>query len=324
MAKQEELFDFKETRSSRSFISDLYDIIGLVVIGGVVYYAVKNTNIVEQIQNFLASNPIKLPQIVIDGGTSGGGGAGRIGDSGGGSLPAAGTTIWKSTSWSNGKARTLTQHEQFDPYDKQVFLAAGSNKLFQVDGKGVGTIGGDQVRIYIVGLNYNSRMVLDGAFIGGASNDNFSLRLRSNHGGQGFGGYGCSFHLGGELGFSREDCHDCNPSHTDFGSVKIPAFKTNTFYNMGFTVQDSGNTVVMKAYLGGKLVGTAIDKKPTAPMLNKSTNKKSWIRHNGSSGKISIKNVTISEIGPLASSNYAQAYPARIIYNPIANRVIRV
>lgn len=271
---------------------DFFDILGIVLIGGAVYYVVTKTDIVKQLQDSLGKTIIKLPSINTNTNTS-------IGNSGGGSLPAAGSVIWTSSSWNNGKARTLTQHEQFDPYDKSVYLAAGSNKLFTVDGKGLGTIGGDQVRIYILGKNYNSRMVLDGAFIGGASDDNFSLRLRSNHGGSGFGGYGVSFHLGGEVSFKREDCHTCNPPSTPFASVKVPPFKTNTFYNLGFTVQDSSAGVVLKAYVNGNLVGTGIDKKPTSTMLSKTTNFRSWIRHNGSS-KISMKNVVISEIGPLS------------------------
>ena len=274
---------------TRSFSSDLFDIVGIIMIGGAVYYAVSQTDIVSQIQNHLKNTTIKLP--TINQNTT-------IGNSGGGSLPPAGSVIWTSSSWANGRARKLTQHEQFDPYDRRVYLAAGSNKLFIVDGKGLGTIGGDQVRIYIIGKNYNSRMVLDGAFIGGNSNDNFSLRLRSNHGGSGFGGYGTSFHLGGQVAFAREDCHSCNPSHTSFGSVRVPAFKTNTFYNLGFSVQDSSAGVVLRAYINGSLVGTAIDKKPTSAMVNKSTNYRSWIRHNGS-GRISMRNVVISEMGSL-------------------------
>jgi len=229
-------------------------------------------------------------------------------------LPTKGRIIWSSTTWKNSRDPTKGPKDakfgSKDQGDQQMEIShAGSGCSFKI-ANGEFTLGGDQCRLYILGNNFNSQMILDGKWNGGASNDNFSLRLRSRHNEGGattnrFGGYGVAFHLGGEVDFAREDYHNV---HTSFGGTKIAAFKSGQYYNLGFSAQNFGKTVVMIAYVNGKKVAQGVDKSPKSYMVDTSKTYYSWIRHNGSK-TITMKNASIREIGPLGTNaNFVRAF----------------
>lgn len=237
---------------------------------------------------------------------------GNLGGGGGGG-PVGGNTIYTSNLWSQGGSRTMTKHEEFDKVDKRVWLAAGSNRKLTIDGRGNASLQGDQARIYIDADNYNSFMQLKARARSGL--DNLSLKLRSRHGEGGscenrFGGYGMSFHFkSNEVESKREDCHNI---HTTIGSCRIPKLSYDREYTFGFSCQDSGSSVVLKGYIDGKLVCTLSDKNPKGYMRNKgSFDKRSylWIRTNGGGG-VTVRDVVVKEIGPLASARIAYQWPS--------------
>ena len=288
---EDTLFGDNSFEISKGFFSDIYDLISIGVLLAGTWYLFAKTDLGDKLRQAFDNANIRLPKInVQDGKITIDSGNNNVGDSGGGSISAGGS--WTSSSWSNGKSRSFTSHGARDPYDKVVALHAGSNRRFSVDGKGIAKLQGDQSRIYIFVYNYNGKIVTDCAFT--KSGDNLSLRLRSNHqANKGFGGYGCAFHTNGEVSFQRENYHD--GGHVNFGSTKVGAFALNKFYNFGFTCQDSGSSVVMKAYVNGKHVATGTDKKPTAAMRSKTTKYYAWIRHNGS-GVLILKNASLGNI----------------------------
>jgi hypothetical protein len=118
------------------------------------------------------------------------------------SPPANGTVLWDSNvngKWNNGRKRTMTSAHEFDPDSKNVEVAAGSSRKFEVFGDGTAKITGDRARIYVHVNNYNAQMEI--LYIPNPSLDNtLSLRLRSRHNEPDppenrFGGYGVAVSL---------------------------------------------------------------------------------------------------------------------------------
>ena len=281
-----------------------------IVAGGLIFTAVYKDQLADLITKVVDTIPhigdilggidvdVEIPQI-----PSGGGGGGNI---------PAGTTLWTSSAWGNGKSRTITDHQEHDPSDSRLMISAGSGRKGTFPGNGTAILQGDQSRFYILANNYNSAMFMTVNARNGL--DNLSLKLRSRHGEGGagsnrFGGYGVSFHFKtNEIESKREDYHNV---HTSLGSCKSPvSLGYNRDINVGMSCQDNGKIVNLGGYINGKRVCTFLDKSPKGYMMDHALyNKKSysWIRTNGS-GSALLKNVVIKEIGPLSGSNLAYAY----------------
>ena len=105
-----------------------------------------------------------------------------------------------SEKWSNGHARTLTGHHEFDPDDDKVESAAGDNRKVVIDGQGNCTISGDQVRIFCHYPNYNSVLTLSVIPHHVKKDDDCSLKTRSRHNEK---EHGATNHIGG-IGFATE------------------------------------------------------------------------------------------------------------------------
>lgn len=292
-------------------------ILPAVAIGGLVLVAVykdETVQIIDKLTDALKNlkiYPIDIPiypigpspQPVPDEGGGGGGG---------GAPPIAGGTIWTSSKWGNGKSRSISSHQQKDPYDSSLYIAAGSGRKGTFPGDGTARLQGDQSRFYLLARNYNSAIFMDARASSGLSN--LSLKLRSRHGEGGscenrFGGYGVAFHFdANDVESKRENCHNI---HETIGNCKPGKLNYNQTYNLGMTCQDNGRSVVMGAYINGRRVCQFIDKSPKPYMQNKSSfgnRSYAWIRTNGG-GSITLKNVVMKEIGALsASSNLALEY----------------
>jgi hypothetical protein len=209
--------------------------------------------------------------------------------------PANGTVLWDSNvngKWNNGRKRTITGAHEFDPDSKNVEVAAGSSRMFEVFGDGTAKITGDRARIYVHVNNYNAQMEI--SYIPNPSIDTLSLRLRSRHNEPDppenrFGGYGVGVSLD-EVEPGREDYHN---KHTSFPDFKLPRkMEYGKMYTLRYSVHDTadGKQVQMSLEIdydnNGNFieVGRWKDPKPLPYMLDKALYlKKSyvWVRVNG-------------------------------------------
>jgi hypothetical protein len=212
------------------------------------------------------------------------------------SSPANGTVLWDSNvngKWNNGRKRTITGANEFDPDCKDVEVAAGSSRKFEVFGDGTAKITGDRARIYVHVKNYNAQMEI--SFIPNPSLDNtLSLRLRSRHNEPDphenrFGGYGVAISLD-EAKPGREEYHN---KHTSFPDFKLPhKMQYGKMYTLRYSVHDTADGKQVEMWLeidydnNGNFieVGRWKDPKPLPYMLDKALYlKKSyvWVRVNG-------------------------------------------
>jgi hypothetical protein len=211
------------------------------------------------------------------------------------SPPANGTVLWDSNvngKWNNGRKRTMTSAHEFDPDSKNVEVAAGSSRKFEVFGDGMAKITGDRARIYVHVNNYNAQMEI--SYIPNPSLDNtLSLRLRSRHNEPDppenrFGGYGVAVSLDeGKPG--REEYHN---EHTSFPDFKLPyKMQYGKMYTLRYSVHDTADGKQVEMWLeidyenNGNFieVGRWKDPKPLPYMLDKELYlKKSyvWVRVN--------------------------------------------
>jgi hypothetical protein len=211
-------------------------------------------------------------------------------------LPANGTVLWDSNvngKWNNGRKRTITGANELDPDSKDVEVAAGSSRKFEVVGDGTAKITGDRARIYVHVNNYNAQMEI--SYIPNPSLDNtLSLRLRSRHNEPDppenrFGGYGVTVSLDkGEP--AREEYHNV---HTSFPDFKLPRkMEYGKMYTLRYSVHDTADGKQVEMWLeidydnNGNFieVGRWKDPKPLPYMLDKALYlKKSyvWVRVNG-------------------------------------------
>jgi hypothetical protein len=215
--------------------------------------------------------------------------------------------MWTSKGkWDNGRKRTITGHEEKDPDDNTLMVAAGNNRKFEILGDGKALLSGARARIYILENNYDSVMELK--FIPDSSLDDLSLKLRSRHqeGGDGenrFGGYGSAISLG-EVECKREEFHN---EHTTIGSKKLKdekKLKNGKEYGVRYTCKDVNGKVNMKTeidYGNGFIeVANFTDDDPEDYMTDKQLyDKKSyaWIRTNGDDPEeIQLRNVSIKPL----------------------------
>jgi hypothetical protein len=211
------------------------------------------------------------------------------------SPPANGTVLWDSNvngKWNNGRKRTMTSAHEFDPDSKNVEIAAGSSRKFEVFGDGIAKITGDRARIYVHVNNYNAQMEI--SYIPNPSLDNtLSLRLRSRHNEPDppenrFGGYGVAVSLDeGKPG--REEYHN---EHTSFPDFKLPyKMEYGKMYTLRYSVHDTADGKQVEMWLeidydnNGNFieVGRWKDPKPLPYMLDKALylNKSYvWVRVN--------------------------------------------
>jgi hypothetical protein len=212
------------------------------------------------------------------------------------SPPANGTVLWDSNfngKWNNGRKRTITSANEFDPDSMDVEVAAGSSRKFEVLGDGTAKITGDRARIYVHVKNYNAQMEI--SYIPNPTLDNtLSLRLRSRHNEPDppenrFGGYGVTVSLDkGEP--AREEHHN---EHTSFPDFKLPRkMQYGNMYTLRYSVHDTADSKQVEMWLeidydnNGNFieVGRWKDPKPLPYMLDKALYlKKSyvWVRVNG-------------------------------------------
>jgi hypothetical protein len=210
--------------------------------------------------------------------------------------PANGTVLWDSNvngKWNNGRKRTITGANELDPDSKDVEVAAGSSRKFEVVGDGTAKITGDRARIYVHVNNYNAQMEI--SYIPNPSLDNtLSLRLRSRHNEPDppenrFGGYGVTVSLDkGEP--AREEYHNV---HTSFPDFELPRkMEYGKMYTLRYSVHDTADGKQVEMWLeidydnNGNFieVGRWKDPKPLPYMLDKALYlKKSyvWVRVNG-------------------------------------------
>jgi hypothetical protein len=209
---------------------------------------------------------------------------------------ANGTVLWDSNvngKWNNGRKRTITGANELDPDSKDVEVAAGSSRKFEVVGDGTAKITGDRARIYVHVNNYNAQMEI--SYIPNPSLDNtLSLRLRSRHNEPDppenrFGGYGVTVSLDkGEP--AREEYHNV---HTSFPDFELPRkMEYGKMYTLRYSVHDTADGKQVEMWLeidydnNGNFieVGRWKDPKPLPYMLDKALYlKKSyvWVRVNG-------------------------------------------
>jgi hypothetical protein len=206
-----------------------------------------------------------------------------------------GTVLWDSNvngKWNNGRKRTITSANEFDPDSKDVRIAAGSNRKFEVFGDGTAEITGDRARIYVHVNNYNAQMEI--SYIPNPSLDNtLSLRLRSRHSEPDppenrFGGYGVAVSLD-EAKPGREEYHN---KHTSFPDFKLPhKMQYGKMYTLRYSIHDTADGKQVEMWLeidydnNGNFieVGRWKDPKPLPYMLDKALYlKKSyvWVRVN--------------------------------------------
>ena len=252
---------------------------------------------------------IKLPTIGGGGAAPTNGGTGNGG--GGGGAPSPGKVVYTSASWGPSRnPESGPSNSKFgnqDPQDKNFMAShAGAGCSFKIGG-GVLTLGGDRCRAYLVGNNYNSMMEWSGMFVDGKGD--FSMRLRSRHNEGGapanrFGGYGCSIEPNGKGGFAREDYHNVHNWSTG-DKWQIVSGTKGQWFKARFAVQDQGSGVTCSLWIlegnSWVLKARATDPKPNPWAHNRSLIDKysySWIRTNGG-GKIAVKDLRITEIGPL-------------------------
>jgi hypothetical protein len=227
-------------------------------------------------------------------------------------LPANGTVLWDSNvngKWNNGRKRTITSANEFDPDCKDVEVAAGSSRKFEVFGDGTAKITGDRARIYVHVKNYNAQMEI--SYIPNPSlDDTLSLRLRSRHNEPDphenrFGGYGVAVSLD-EAKPGREEYHN---KHTSFPDFKLPRKMENgKMYTLRYSVHDTADRKQVEMWLeidydnNGNFieVGRWKDPKPLPYMLDKALYlKKSyvWVRVNGQhTGEEGPKDVEIKKL----------------------------
>jgi hypothetical protein len=105
--------------------------------------------------------------------------------------------LWSSESWSNGVARVLTGHEERDPFDRALQVAAGEGRRFEIDGQGTAKLIGNRSRIYMDAPHRDAEL----EFYATATDtrlEDLSAKLRSRHQeddpeSNRFGGYGVGF-----------------------------------------------------------------------------------------------------------------------------------
>lgn len=245
--------------------------------------------------------------------------------SGGGDPPPSGGLVPKNTilykvkgsgsqgKWDNGQARTITGHEEYDPFNDLMFISAGENRKLVIDGNGKATQSGARARQYILVSNYNASMEVE--FKMNSSLDNLSLRLRSRHneGGGGsnrFGGYGCAVgHNSVEM--NRENYHN---DHKKFGDHSFsPSLSDGQVHRVRYLCEDVQNGVrlTFQVFENGafKTKASAIDTNPLDYMVDKDLSLTSgskygndissyaWIRTNGNSPRdIEITDCIIRDI----------------------------
>lgn len=239
--------------------------------------------------------------------------------------PTPGAITWTSAAWNNGKSRSYNFSGgdcigNKDPYDSKFYAShAGSGCGGACNGHGEVTLHGNRCRYYVLGKNYNGMMQFQFKF-GGSGN--LSLKLRSRHDegdcsgnaspANRFGGYGPAIHWEGgstSIECKREDYHNL---HTPMPGTKNTSQKlvAGRWYGIRATCQDRGGSVVVRIYidynLNGKYVKEfeSVDSHPIASAVNKPLfDKRSycWFRTN-TGANVTIRNASISEIGPLTSS----------------------
>jgi hypothetical protein len=229
------------------------------------------------------------------------------------SSPANGTVLWDSNvngKWNNGHRRTITAHDEPDPDNPTLHVAAGSGRKFEITGNGNAFLSGDQSRIYIYVNNYNAQMEI--SYIPNPSLDNtLSLRLRSRHNEpypleNRFGGYGVSVSLD-EGKPAREEYHNV---HTSFPDFKLPhKMQYGKMYTLRYSVHDTADGKQVEMWLeidydnNGNFieVGRWKDPKPLPYMLDKALYLKksyAWVRVNSQhdAGEEGPKDVEIKKL----------------------------
>jgi hypothetical protein len=221
-----------------------------------------------------------------------------------------GTQLWTSAAWNNDKKRTLTGHEQKDPHDSKLMVAAGEGdfRKLVIDGNGKAFLTGARCRIFIAVNNYNAMMQL--TYTHNETLDNLSLRLRSKRNEQdGFGGYGFIITRDKvEAKYQTQYRGD----NIDLGSKELPdPLPDDSPVRIKWCVRDEGEKIQVKGWidygdgefkpvydeLDDKFLPIARDKQS---FLESST---AWIRINNQDKKdeglpkdVQFNDVSISEI----------------------------
>jgi calcineurin-like phosphoesterase family protein len=278
-----------------------------------------NTGLIMQVQILSPSgsvlNEFQVSKQGVPPATGGGGGTDPPPTGGGGAgnppadLPSTAVLKWDSGIWSNGQQRTITCHECPDPFDSRARIAAGSGRVWFIDGQGSSFISGDQSRLYVDHNSYNH--VWDFKFTwNGNGIEGLSLRSRSRHNEGGsesnrFGGYGLSIH-NGSVEWAREDYHNVHTDMSPSETTGTPAMVNGKEYGCRiFCYDNSSGKPTLKLYLdsgsGYVLIGTAIDPDPEAYMLDKAlyhSKSQIWIRTNGGGTKdVKIRDLKIYDLG---------------------------
>lgn len=119
------------------------------------------------------------------------GDTGEVDGDGDGSADDGWTKLWDSNdTWNNGIARTITGHNERDPYDPLLDIAAGDGRRLEILGNGHALQSGARARSHVYKSHYNGRQAM--TYIHNPTLDNLSNRLRSRHdeSGNRFGGAG--------------------------------------------------------------------------------------------------------------------------------------
>jgi hypothetical protein len=223
-----------------------------------------------------------------------------------------GDVLWTSAAWANGEARSMTRAHDYDPFDDQLELAAGTGRRWSTTGDGTSKLEGNRSRIYLHAPHRNVEMVFE-ANATDTRLENISTKLRSRHNEGGgpshrFGGYGVAFNLKAQ----RAD-FKIESFHNDHESGRRHAFPQRVFYNQWYrykvTIQskDNDTKAVVKAYIDYALDGTwtwlgTETYNRTGYRKNDVSAKYTWIRANSGDNVqrgLKLRNASITVIEPL-------------------------
>jgi hypothetical protein len=221
--------------------------------------------------------------------------------------------LWSSIAWSNGQARTLTDHGSYDlPYDPQLQLSAGVDRKWSTTGDGTSRLEGNRSRLYLHAPHRNIEMVFE-ANATDTRLENISTKLRSRHNEGGteenrFGGYGVAFDLKGQVAdFKIESYHNVHESGREHALPRNLSY--NHWYRYKVTIQakDDDTKAVVNAYIDYDLNGTwtsigSEEYARTGYRQNDTNARYTWIRANAgdvTQNGLLLREAKITEIDPL-------------------------
>jgi hypothetical protein len=257
----------------------------------------------------LASDPANGP--LGPNGPGGGGGGGTGGENQPSVEGPKGKLLWESSAWSNGNARHIDGHGEYDPDDDQLEVAAGEGRLLTINGDGTAKLDGNRSRIYLHAPHRNAQLTFE-ANATDTALENISTKLRSRHNEGGspanrFGGYGVAFqYKEGVSDFKIEPYHNEHESGTKHPLPR--ALEYNRWYGFRVRIEAAGGDTkaLVTAFVDYDLNGnwTEVGQEEyarTGFLLNDLNALYSWIRANSGDAVqqgLLLRNARFEELTP--------------------------